>query len=309
MTNSLTILKSNQLTSVQDLGRFTAQHLGFSASGVADERAFLSGNQWLKNPASSAALEVVYGQLTLQANCACTIIITGADCQATLNEKSIAHWQIHQLIKNDILTLSAPKIGVYSYICIAGGFQTSDVLSSKSVLTMPFMAPTNTLMLAKQCYAALTRLTFDQQRQSMNYLSSHNKSQSLVLRFIPHQAWYLLSTAQQQHFLQQTYTISATSNKMGYRLFGEKLAIPVTTSALSKPACYGAIQLPSDGQPIILMKDRQTIGGYPTLGAVMQTDLFLLAHQRAGKTVQFTMTNIEQAQAQLISFYHKFPVE
>ncbi len=96
---------------------------------------------------------------------------------------------------------------------------------------------------------------------------------------------------------------------MGYRLKGTQTRLDIADSirsTLSKPVCFGTIQCPSDGQPIVLMKDRQTVGGYPVLGTVIQTDLFRLSQKRPGETVRFVPTTLAQAQAQLAAFREKF---
>ena len=94
---------------------------------------------------------------------------------------------------------------------------------------------------------------------------------------------------------------------MGYRLQTENtLGITIKNKALSKPVCYGTMQMPNADQVIVLMKDRQTIGGYPVLGNVIQTDLFRLSQMRAGQKVKFLPTSLNSAQQQLTQFYLRF---
>ena len=306
MQNSLTIIKKNQLTSIQDLGRPHALALGFSTGGAADERALLAGNQALKNAPNAAAIEVCFGQFTLKANCACTLIITGADCKATVNDKPIKHWQIVNLKSDDILQLNSPKNGVYSYVCIAGGLQNQAFLASRSSINIKGLTIQNKddiLPLANHCYREVAKLTDEQRQQASAYLQQQN---ILTLRFIPHPLWQNLTLTQQNAICQNVYSISPQSNRMGYRLLGNKINLHNAASQLSKPVGYGTIQVPSSGEPIILMKDHQTIGGYATLGNVIKPDLFTLAQQPIQQKIQFLPISLEQAQQQLISFQQKF---
>lgn len=143
--------------------------------------------------------------------------------------------------------------------------------------------------------------------------SADKNDNELILRFLPSDQYLALSRKEKQHFLKQIFTISSQSNRMGYRLtydapnlLSEKSKLMLKRNKLSKPVSYGTIQLPVDNNPIVLMKDRQTIGGYPVLGNVMQTDLFRLAQKRPGEHVRFVPTTLVFAQQQLASFRKKW---
>ena len=339
---SVTLLKVKTQLTVQDLGRFNYQHLGFSASGVADEFAFLSGNKILGNKANDAALEVTFGQVSLTINCACNIVITGADCYATVNNKKVSHWQLLRLNSGDILQLNMPKKGIYSYLCFAGGLLTPALLGSKSELPSALQKQlkitadglTNTLPLSANTISNNSVISEEERQQALTYYFQQNEQKTLntanetaiqatqttqaaqKIRFIPHSLWWQLTDSEQKSYLNQTYQITANSNKMGYRLHGKHpIKLTLTTSqtlskqTLSKPVTLGTIQIPSDGQPIILMKDRQTIGGYPTLGTVIQVDIPRLAQMKAPQTIQFIPISLEKAQLQFTAFYQKLNVK
>ncbi|MFT5756344.1 MAG: biotin-dependent carboxylase-like uncharacterized protein [Alteromonadaceae bacterium] len=310
--NFLSVLKLKGQCSIQDLGRLHAQHLGFSASGAADEYAFLSANQMLGNQLNSAALEVIFGQITLRTQTHCTIAITGANCVATINEKAISHWQVHQLQAGDTLSLSMPKRGLITYIAVAGGIKSKLWLDSRSQTlneqVLGFNEEKITLDSKITCnekYQPITP-TKNIKQQSPDNFYKHNV---LTLRFIPQKLWLDLDNAQQQKVLEQQYTISSKSNRMGYRLSQlppSTLAHIANRKTLSKPVTYGTIQLPESGEPIILMKERQTIGGYPVLGNVIQTDLFRLSQLKSGEKVILQPTTLIHAQQQLNALYQRF---
>jgi len=322
--NSLTVLKSTGLCSIQDLGRPHAQHLGFSTGGAADEYAFLAANFLLGNQNNYAALEITLGQITLKADCRCKIAITGADCQAQLNGKLVKNWQALLLEEHDILQLHLPKEGLHSYIAVAEGIVSTSWLNSRAQtlneLKLGFtgyaITSGSTIELNDGCFPIINTnkdvKQWDILRTRTKFLGRHfYQSELLILRFIPQALWHKLSSQAREKFCTRQYIISSNSNRMAYRLSSngtsnERVNIKETGAKLSVPVNFGSVQLPSNGQPIVLMKERQTIGGYPVLGVVMQTDLFRLSQKRPGQKVKFLPVSLIQAQQQLLSFYQKF---
>ncbi len=312
MPQQFTIKKLTGLCSIQDLGRFTAQHLGFSAGGASDEYAFLSANTLLNNPNNSAALEISFAHLTLQIETTCTIAITGADCQTQLNGQAIKHWQVHHLNAGDILELFAPKSGLHSYLAIYNGINSAVWLGSRSVTLTEQALDFSSKQLTNGDTIPLHTICHNPQIAFAPAIKQHfYQTGLLTLRFIPHALWHDITVEQQQAFRNMTYTISAHSNRMGYKLTTKVTPIPLNLTTnkktnLSKPITYGAIQLPSNNLPIILMKERQTIGGYPTLGTVIHSDLSRLSQKRPGEKVCFIPISLAQAQQQYLSFYRRF---
>jgi 5-oxoprolinase (ATP-hydrolysing) subunit C len=318
---SLTISQLKGKASFQDLGRNTAQHLGFSGSGAADEYSYLLanqliGNKLIENQFSAAALEITFGQLSLIANEACQLVITGADCQPYIEFKNgkelvVKNNKVFTLSQGDTLNLAMPRKQLHSYIAISGGFSATHWLNSASQTKNEYTLEFGEAELTKG-----TKLHFS--ADSSSYMpvdehitknkTSHNfhQSEQLVLRFLPSPLWLTLTPHTQQLFLNQRYQISPKSNRMGYRLLGKPLIVKNVSQTLSKPINYGTIQLPNDGQPIVLMKERQTIGGYPTLGTVIQTDLFRLSQKRPCEKIRFISASLEHAQAQLFAFRERF---
>jgi len=324
MSAHLTITKLNGLCSIQDLGRVNSQHLGFSASGASDEYSFLFANKLLNNDNNCAALEITLGQITLQASTACTIALTGADCQASINDQAIKNWQTYQLNEGDILHLNCPTHHLHSYLAISGGFSTTPWLNSQSQtyteLSLGFSGnqlktkdkiPFDNHCINKDINQNTQKITYQQASLNSNRLIPNNflpnKDKPLTLRFIASELFNSLTNTAQQSFINNDYQIAPQSNRMGYRLTSKATLAISHEKNLSKPVNFGAIQCPNDGQPIVLMKERQTIGGYPVMGTVIQVDLFRLSQKRSGEQVNFLPVNIEQAQAQLSAFYQKFP--
>ena len=127
----------------------------------------------------------------------------------------------------------------------------------------------------------------------------------LSLRVIENRPSDLFSDQQIKAFYQRLYQVSAQSNQMGIRLEGPGIK-PQQAGIISEGMPFGAIQIPPDGQPIVLLKDRQTIGGYPVLGSVLAVDAFLLAQQQAGTTIRFQSISLPLAQQITRDFYQFF---
>ena len=141
--------------------------------------------------------------------------------------------------------------------------------------------------------------------------------EKLTLRIMVSSLFKKMSLAAQQQFLATEYTISSDSNRMGYRLNVEHSQCltsdeKILTNSLrqscllSMPVTYGMVQFPANEQPIVLMKERQTMGGYPVLGTIMQTDLFRFSQMRPGEKVNFSIISHQQAQQQLFAFQQRF---
>jgi len=112
----------------------------------------------------------------------------------------------------------------------------------------------------------------------------------------------------QETFFNSVYTFKGEGDRVGYRLSGEKV-VPTHTGILSEPICYGAVQVPSHGEPIVLLKERQTIGGYPKIGSVIAVDCFKLAQLKAGGNVKFKEVSLKEAQRAMRAFYTFFKAQ
>jgi allophanate hydrolase subunit 2 len=199
---------------------------------------------------------------------------------------------------------------LHSYIAVKGGLQSTLWLKSRSQSWVE-----NELGFAGNILRTGDQVALNSKESSLWSLaqaSQPSTSQAdfyeeglLHLRFIPSSLFLSLTSYQQKQFIEQSYVIEAQSNRMAYRLHGS-IALRQLPSTLSKPVSYGNIQLPNQGQPIILMKERQTIGGYPIFGTVIQTDLFRLSQKRPGEKICFIAFKLAQAQAQLAAFFQRF---
>ena len=305
LTNVLSVTKGAERISLQDIGRPASQSLGVPASGAADEYGFLLANNLLGNNANSPALEVLFGQISFTVSNSTYIAITGANCSVKRNgelEKQNACIQLHA---NDTIELTAFEQGNYAYIAIKGGFNATPWLESA---VSKHESSISTLI--SECEFGYKGNSTELPKRLYKPWPFYVDSGTATLRFIPSSAWLNLPDALKEQVVDTPFTIDPNSNKMGFRLNADGLdavaeRIKDETSPFSSPVSFGQIQLPAAAQWIVLMKDRQTMGGYPSIGTLMKTDLFRLSQLRAGTTVRFIPIALEQAQLQLSAFYQR----
>lgn len=304
----LQVLKPGVLTLLQDLGRFGYQHLGLTTGGAADEHAFLWANRLLGNHPGSAALEVCYGGLELEAHTATRIAITGADIAFSINGVAGRTWQTYNIAPGDQIRFGYARSGIRAYLAVGGGFDIAPTFGSAATVMREGVGGLDRcgnslrsgdwLPCSKQ---APTPITAVPPRFIPDY------SQPLTLRTIVSHRQGMFDEHALRTFYSCTYELSHQSDRMGARLLGEPLT-PVVTGIISEGVSFGAVQVPADGQPIILMKDRQTIGGYPTIGSVFALDAFALAQRQGQSRVCFQPFPLHEAQRLLRRFYHFFGV-
>lgn len=317
----LQVIKGDSRVTLQDLGRVAAASLGVQTSGVADEYGFLAANQLLGNELDCPALEITLGAVTLEIIADSTIAFTGAQADIFLNDSPVKPWQKLTVKRGDKLSISMFKKGVYGYLAIAGGFIQQRFNSGHWLGSCIANDNTN---LAHYYANSKSNHNHNPEPESKpepepepsklkhQHQNHFYADKNFTARFIPNENWHSLSITQQNALSQCAFKINSNSNKMGYRLDADNdiasgyHSIEKHSGTLSKPVCYGQIQLPSAQQWIVLMKDCQTMGGYPTIGCVMKTDLFRLAQLSAGQQVNFVPISVEQAQNQLLAFYQKF---
>lgn len=293
------------LTLVQDLGRFGYQHLGLSPGGAADEHAFLWANRLLGNPPGSAQLEICLGGLQLQVQVATRMAITGADLQATLNGRALTPWQTFAVTPGDRLHFGYPRGGVRGYLAVQGGFEVAPTFGSVSTVMREKIGGLDGWgrPLAKGDFLLCAEGGGPSLRVPWRYVPDYDRP--LVLKVIASDLSEAVGARLLKKLFQSAYQISAQSDRMGVRLSGETLS-PEQGGIVSEGLGFGTIQLPPDGQPIIMLKDRQTIGGYPKLGTVFPLDAFSLSQRQPHSTVTFAPITLDEAQKRLARFYRFF---
>ncbi|MEH6577139.1 MAG: biotin-dependent carboxyltransferase family protein [Amphritea sp.] len=305
----LRVEKPGWFSLIQDQGRIGCQRLGITTGGALDEHAARWANHLLENPHDAALLEVTVGNCCLFSELDTTIAVTGADLQLQINGVHCQHWQTHRVSVGDRIYFEHAAhtgSGVIAYLAVAGGFQMPLIFGSASTVVREGLGGLSGLPLQENdllpCRMDLTR-QIQMSRVPWEFIPDYQQALNLhvVVRGDPE----LFGEALIERFFGSEYRISRQINRMGYRLEGPAIA-PEQGSILSQGVPYGAIQVPADGQPIILLKDRQTIGGYPVLGTVLSLDAYRLAQYPSGTPVRFTPISLLKAQQQVRQFLSYF---
>ncbi|RBW65147.1 allophanate hydrolase [Vibrionales bacterium C3R12] len=288
--NTIKINKPGQLSLIQDFGRFGLSQHGITQGGPVDDYAYSWANYLLGNTVNLATLEITLGQAEFQVQNDCLLAICGGDLQAKLDGVAIDNWSSFAAYKGQMLTFGLPINGLRSYLAIKGGFITPAQLGSCSTVVRDKLGGVHSDGLP---------LSSDDELHFHLHEVKNFKPVSLTFRFKPDYNLPLnlrviegyqcddFSAEAKHSFYSNKFTVDQNSDRMGYRLSGTMISTPYN-GILSEGIALGAVQVPSDGQPIILLNDRQTIGGYPKLGCVARIDLPRLAQAKPGQQVQFT---------------------
>ncbi len=303
------IQKPGLLSSFQDLGRFGFQYLGVSVTGAMDALAHQMANRIVGNQTDLATLEMtlIGPQLTFTAPCC--FALSGADMQATLGDQPIVLNRPYMARRGQQLKLLSFITGARTYLAVWGGFAIKPVMNSQSTYLRSGLGGWHGRALKKEDDIPF-QLSLPDDEQFLKQIETKLWQTQLYLplnlqlpnpnrdtiRVVASDQWSGFTPASLEHFLSSPWRISRDSERMGYRLEGPQLALSVPKQMLSEATSFGTIQVPVDGQPIILMADRQSTGGYPKIAMVAQVDLPALAQRKPGDSVRFKLIDKLQAQ-------------
>jgi antagonist of KipI len=293
---ALLIHKPGILTTVQDLGRNGYRSQGINPNGVMDPAAVRLINTLLGNDEDEAVLEMHFPAAEIEFDAECSVAIGGADFSATLNDNPIKNWTSFTADKGDIFRFTKPASGTRSYLAVAWGFAIDEWLGSRS---------TN-LIASGGGYDGRSLKTGDRiGLRAPRRVKPHSIGPSLIpkysrfptVRVVASGEFGLLTAISERSFLNDGFTVSKDSNRMGYRLSGPPLHLLHKKEMVSAGVTFGTIQLLPDGQLIVLMADHQTAGGYPRIANVISADLPLLAQLGPNDGISFHMVRIEEAES------------
>lgn len=304
--NAFKVIRSGPLAGIQDQGRFHVRHLGVTQGGALDWLAMARANWLLGNPASAAVLEVTFGGLQLQALQPVTLALCGADLDARVDQQALAPEQVFSMQRGQRLSFNQPRHGVRAYLAAPQGFCAPLLMGSCATVTRE----------------QLGGLTGDGQILSQDQLLSWSADQPVLRRSIPHNAYPIAASspqldvilgAQVAHFsgdslfqlFNTKWQVDQRADRMGVRLTGPKLQCSIS-NLVSEGIPLGAIQVPPDGQPIVLLNDRQTIGGYPRIGALTPYAVAQLAQLMPGSALSLRPVSLEKAQHEHRRLIHQW---
>ncbi|WP_061810370.1 biotin-dependent carboxyltransferase family protein [Rossellomorea vietnamensis] len=310
----ITIIKPGLLTTIQDLGRYGYQKYGVIVSGSMDPLAHKIANLLVGNEVDEATLEITLMGPVLEFKETSLISICGGDLTPTIDGKPVPLRRSLLIKAGSILKFGACTNGCRSYLAVAGGFRVEKVMNSRSTYvragigglkgrslqagdtleTGPFNKESANMIDYLLPYVEKSDFTEIDWSISSEFISSYH--QKKVIRAIPGTEYDLFSEESREQFFNQPFKVSSQSDRMGYRLEGPSLYLDEEFDMVSEAVVFGTIQVPSNGQPIILLADRQTTGGYPRIGYIASVDLPLIAQTKPGESITFTMISHEKAQ-------------
>jgi len=280
------VLSSGLFACVQDEGRHGYMHMGVTPSGAMDQHAYRWALKLLGDEEGNA-IEAMVG-LKLKALAETTVAITGANLDAMLDGEPIPIWCSFIIKKDQVLSFPKRCDGVRAYIAVKGGFDLPKIRGSVSCTPkegvgralqkgdlLPF-TPQHTHAFSKLKEAFIPK--YDHPMTTLRVLPSYQFSD--------------FSDDAKATFFSSTYEVTLQSDRMGYRLSGE--AVEGTgKEILSEAIALGSVQIPADGQPIVLLAQRQSIGGYPKMGVVIEEDCYRLAQLMPGAKVRFELDSFK----------------
>ena len=309
---SAKILRAGFLTTVQDLGRVGFREFGVSLGGALDSHALRVANLLVGNDESDAGLEITLGGLRIRFDDERTVAWCGGEFDVRVGSTSLPSGHAIFISAGEELIVNPPKRGCRSWLTISGGIGVPIVLGSRSTdlrgnfggLDGRPLRDGEQLPLGKiRRSPAFATLRRGRQTAATEKVSSWSApvewtttaKENPVLRFIRGADWNRFNDVTIQRLTGDSFAVSPDSDRMGARLDGPELKRNEDVDLVSEAVAPGTIQVPPSGQPIVLLGDCQTIGGYPKIAHVITVDLPIAAQLRAGDTVRFQEISLTDA--------------
>lgn len=286
---AIEVIHPGMLTTIQDLGRYGFMDQGIPVSGAVDAFSMRIANILVGNAEGEAVLEMTMLGATLQFTEDAVIAVTGADMQLTINGQSCAMNQAWSLQKGSILQLGYAVTGCRSYLAVRGGLEIEPVMGSRSTY-VPYKIG------GYQGRALVKGDTLEIAGRSMHppvlktYTPFSDRKKIRVVKGPQTEAFA------GEELVQGEYVIGKDSNRMACRLQGTPIGLVAGADIVSDGITTGSIQVTNEGQPIVMLADHQTTGGYAKIGTVISADIPLLAQKKPGETVEFEWISVRKAQ-------------
>ena len=294
--NYFEIKRAGINTTFQDKGRSNLYHIGIPFSGAMDNRNFLLANKLVGNKVDSPVIEFAYQGPLLKFNGdKITITVTG-DVIFKLNKKNKEIdgrcYETYQLENGDEINILSTNKSVYGYLAISGEIDLKFQWGSCSINTKANIGSNDGKKLSDGQKINVRKINLNQKNKKINYLNSKIEN----IRVIKGTNFDYFSEEGKKTFFEKQFTVSKLSDRMGMRLEGPKIENIVNTNIKSEGLLKGVIQVPADGNPIIMLSDHGTIGGYPKIGVVASVDYDRLVQISPGSKIKFKEIDLSDAE-------------
>ncbi len=296
MTNNFEFLRAGVNTTFQDLGRNNLYHIGIPFSGAMDNRNYILANKLAGNKLNSPVIEFAYQGPHLKysgdkINIAVTgdvvfkIIKSGTELDGNCYES-------YQIESGDEINLISTNKSVYGYLAVGGELDLKLQWNSCSINTKANIGSNNGKKLENGQKINILNINSDQSKKKTNYINSKVEN----IRVIKGPNFDYFSEEGKNIFFEKEFSVSKLSDRMGMRLEGPKIENILNTNIKSEGLLKGVIQVPADGNPIIMLSDHGTIGGYPKIGVVASVDYDRLVQISPGSKIKFKEINLSDAE-------------
>lgn len=310
----ISVLDLGLPVTVQDLGRWGYQGVGVSPSGAMDPVSHRVANALVGNDETAATLEITLVGPTLGFEKDALIAICGADLSPRISDLRVQGWRAVYVKRGSTLTFQRAIWGARSYLAVGGGIDVPVTMGSRSTYVRAGIGGIqgralrrgDVLRIGKPSAATLSHMASSAARLgpvpfAMSDrvldpvpLGYHHVNRSVQVTLGPH--FESFEEKDRKVLLGEPFTVSERSDRMGYRLTGHLIRSRSDADIVSQAVLHGTVQVPPGGEPIVLMADRQTVGGYPIIAQVISCDLPTLAQLRPGSPLRFEEVSVETAQ-------------
>jgi antagonist of KipI len=289
------VLDPGPFTTVQDSGRYGYQQFGIPVSGALDTFSYVAANALVGNPEHAPALEITFIGPRLEVLSDCLLAVTGATLPVLVNDQPQPIWTSFRVSRGDVVTMRAASRGVRAYLAAAGGFVVPKVMGSSSTYTGGKIGGLDgrTLTKGDRLNRGPTEIPNRVVSVPEDFRPRFGSDVRLRALVGPQDDYF---DSGLEVFFSSAFTITSKADRMGYRLEGPTIALKegVPRSIISEPSLSGAVQIPPDGKPIILLVE-QTVGGYAKIATIITPDLDVVAQAKPGDTVHFDRVDLPEA--------------
>jgi antagonist of KipI len=318
---SARVVSGGLQTTVQDLGRVRTQRHAVPVGGAMDTMALRLANLVVGNEESAAGLEATLIGPALEFDAPTLVAIGGADLSATIDSVPVGRWRAALAPARSTLRLGRPEAGCRAYVAFAGGVDVPQIFESRATYLRGAFGG-----LAGRALRDGDEIHFGEPSGLSRRIAASLRTESgglsvahwfagitlrppyspePIVRLLPGAHTDALDAASRTALFGGRFRVSASSDRMGYRLDGPQLRLRERVEMLSEGVTFGTVQLPPGGAPIVLMADGQTTGGYPRIGEVASVDLPLMAQLKPGDHVQFAPISLDDAQRLYLQREHE----
>jgi len=296
MNSFFEIVRGGINSTFQDEGRPNLYHIGIPFSGAMDKRNYRLANAIMGNKINNPLLEFAFqGPLIKFKGNQVNFVITGdVIFKLIKNEKEIQGncYESYSIEDGDMIDIISTNKSVYGYLAISGEFDLKSQWGSYSINTKANIGANNGKKLQNDQKINISKITQNQSRKKINYINTKIEK----IRVIKATNFHYFSDEGKKKFFEKEFTISKLSDRMGMRLEGQKIENVVDTNIKSEGLIKGVIQIPADGNPIIMLSDHGTIGGYPKIGVVISADYDKLVQLSPGSKIKFQEVELSDAE-------------